>query len=90
MLLEFATLMARAVFPMPGGPCNIMHLHSCVWSRHLKILRHSRSRLTEMWHRLREVRSIPWESREPDGTIIIIVKQKMKIIDAFLFKLKRL
>ena len=63
--------MARAVFPMPGGPCNIMHLHSCVWSRHLKTLRHSRSRLTEMWHRLREVRSIPLESREPDGTIII-------------------
>ena len=32
---------------IPGGPCNSMHLHSRVGSRHLKILWYSRSRLTK-------------------------------------------
>ena len=42
----------------------------------------------EMLHRLRKVRSISRESCEPDGTIIIKVKQKKKIINAFLLESK--
>ena len=43
----------------------------------------------EMLHRLRKVmRSISGESCEPDGTIIVKVKQKKKIINAFLLKSK--
>ena len=34
-LRSLAALMTRAVFPMPGGPCNSMHLQACVWSRHM-------------------------------------------------------
>ena len=41
----------------------------------------------EMWHRLRKVRSISRESTKPDGTIIVKVKQRKKIINAFLLKL---
>ena len=39
-----------------------------------------------MWHRLRKVRSISRESTKPDGTIIVL-KQRKKIINAFLLKL---
>ena len=42
----------------------------------------------EMWNRLRKVRSISGESCAPDGTITVTVKQKKKIINAFLLKSK--